>query len=192
MSITPRSEIRQWIREQLDDGMPQDDVQFAAVEYFLDRADIVAELVSAAVRAEVNGFLATAPAYRKNGFHKQRRDDVRQHVEAEVEALPNDAPLAKLSPTFDTRRSADVMVNLARMTKPEVLNLASEFEGAAQKNEELAAFLRSVAAGLQAGKTVGETFTKEHLQNLRNRMTTHTTTRVYLGQRQIAVSERTN
>lgn len=193
MSVTPRSEIREWIRAQLDAGTSRDDITFMAIQHFLDRADIVAELVSTAVKAEASKVLGVEPRYRKNGHHTPKQiEAVQRDVERQLATLPAESPLAPLSPSIDRTRSANILLDLAKMTKPEVLNMASKFDSDAQRNDELAALCRAIAAELRDGQRVNQRFTQDDLFRLKGRITTVAKVSVYMGDRQVALTERTN
>jgi hypothetical protein len=189
MTATPRTILRSWIREQIDAGVDRD----AAIEHAVHRAigddQLVAGLVTQVARHEASGILVKTHSLPRR--HKEPKA-AQEAIAEEVAALPADSPLAKLTPQFDSTRASRILVDLSAMTKPQVLNMAKEFEGAAQKNEELAAFCRAVADQLRDGQTVSEVFDRSGLLTLRSRITTHTTTRVFRGQTQIALTERTN
>jgi hypothetical protein len=189
MSDTPRTILRSWIREQIDAGLDRDAAIEHAVHRAIDDEQLVTGLVTQVARHEASGILV------KTHSLPRRRSDPKPTQEAitqEAAALPADSPLAKLTPQFDSTRASRILVDLSAMTKPQVLNLAKEFEGAAQKNEELAAFCRAVADQLADGQTVNQVFDRTGLLTLRSRITTYTTTRVFRGQTQIALVERTN
>ncbi len=183
MSVTPRSEIRAWIREQIDNGTPHADITRAAIQHVLDQPDIVAELVSEAVKAEANKVIGTV--VRTHTPKQSDRDALRDAVEAEAKALPATSPFTPIA----IPASRDIVLDLARMTKPEVLNLARELDGEASKAARYAGFVREIGTQLSGDERVQDRFTREDLLRMFAKSSIAVDARFFLGDRQVSRKE---
>jgi hypothetical protein len=175
---TPRSQIRAWVRDAVESGrVAPADVAMVAIDYVLDQDDLVGELIADVVQAEVNRVLfagkGTKPALVRNAAQ------LRQEIEEDAKA----SPFAHVPAPKPKERN--ILLDVANMTKLEVLNTANTLDGEASQAARYAGLLRAIADRLTGTEKVRDRFTTNDLQALYARSAVKVKAEFFLGDRQV-------
>ena len=186
MALTPRQRLRQAIKSFTDDGAINGRTMQDTVDFLIDHEELCRDLLTHVVQSEINQMYA-APKQKRTKLGIVSQPPIEDN--GVMDKLIPVATAPKMDLKRDTKR---LMLDLASMKKPQVIQLATEIEADAHKEVETAAFLRVVAAYLGEDETVGQRMTVSDLWNLRNRVAVVPGERkIYLGDKYLpAVSKR--
>lgn len=162
-SVTPHSDIGRWVTEAIENGMSLDEVVEEGTRWAMSRTDVLEGLAEQIVRREAVKLFA--------GPREARHPKPISREELEPRNLP--APVVR----------DRIFLDVANMTAPEVLNLASEVEQETVKSARTAGFLRGLASQLAKGEKVKDRFDLDALKRLHDRTTVTLKLDTHLGSR---------
>jgi hypothetical protein len=119
--------------------------------------------------------------------HKEVEQIVASHEsepESRVARMPSREPVPILP---SMKQTSDIVLNVAKMRKLDLIPLAEELERESDVASEAAAFVRAVEDLMDDTQTVGQRFDMAALMSIKSRVTFQTTRKVFIGQRQIPI-----
>ncbi|MDQ3222111.1 MAG: hypothetical protein M3Q75_01340 [Gemmatimonadota bacterium] len=169
--MSARSDMRVFVESALDEGDADlEAIAAAAVARFGADPAIVERIVRQGITAQVRTIHARLIAERA-------RDPAR--LRKAIEAAAPGSPWAKLA------LSPRIELDVANMTKLEVLGLAGQCEEEASKATANAAFLRVVASELNDTETVAQRFDLGDLLRIKAKIHVNPRTEVYFGDKRL-------
>lgn len=175
----PKVTIRRWVQDQLEDGDLDelDDLVVGALERFIQDPAFCEELARYEIQQCVR---AAFPV-----FAQQIRTQPEQLRREIAEQAPS-SPFAALAPSKEER---NIVIDVANMTKFEVLTFAQEIDAQAADSLHNAAFLRVLASQLNNKERVAERFSREDLYRMKSRITINPKTEIFVGEKLHSIAQ---
>lgn len=177
--MNPKVTIRRWVQEQLQEG-DLDELD-ELISGAVDRFATDPAFCDALARYEIQQCVrSTFPV-----FAQQIRTQPEQLRREIAEQAPT-SPFAALAPSKEER---NIVIDVANMTKPEVLTFAQEIDAQAADSLHNAAFLRVLASQLNGKERVAERFTREDLYRMKSRITINPKTEIFVGEKLHSIAQ---
>lgn len=164
----PRTRVRIIVRDVIEDcGDDMAEVFRQVVERVMDDDLLVEHIVRSAINGEIRSVAVS--------------DNKMPKLPVKTPTLPPSDP-QKL-PAIKTKDS--IMIDMASMTRIELIPFAEDMERESDQISEHAAFVRSVAKQLGQGERVKDRFTREQLLAIRHRTSVINTRRYFIDNNEI-------
>ena len=160
----PRTRVRIIVRDVIEDcGDDMTEVFRQVVERVMEDDLLVEHIVRSAINGEI----------RSVSVSDNRMPKLPVKTPTLSPAEPQKVPAIK---TKDS-----IMIDMASMTRIELIPFAEDMERESDQISEHAAFVRGVASQLAQGEKVKDRFTREQLLAIRNRTSVTNTRRYFIG-----------
>jgi len=173
--VSTTGSIRAYVESAIEDGRDLDEIADEAVVRFGADPDVVQRIVRQGINREVRSIYGQITQERA-------RDPAR--LRAEIAKAAPDSPWATLA------LSPRIELDVANMTKLEVMSLAGQCEDEAGRAHANAGFLRVVASQMSDTETVAERFALDDLVRIKSRITVTPKSEVYFGNRRLTSNGR--
>lgn len=163
----PRTRIKRLITETLEEAEDTSQIESAVIDRIMQDPYFTEALIRSLVHKEVQQVVASQES---------------EPVSIKPAIIREPVPILP-----SMKRTENIVLNVAKMRKTDLIPLAEELERESDSASEAAAFVRAVESLMDDSQTVGERFDMAALMSIKGRVTSQVTRKVFIGQRQIPI-----